>query len=60
MVTLSTTQARHLRATFLAAAELLKEEPVVKKKRRARDEKFNEQYSTGKWKKPAHLKKKKA
>lgn len=59
MVQLSSTQARHLRQTLLAYAALL-EEKEVKKKRRTAADRFDEQYSTGRWKKPANLKKKKS
>lgn len=60
MITLSSTQAKQLRETFLAAAALLEEkEHKPKKKRRTAQERFNEMYSTGKWRKPEQLKKRK-
>lgn len=59
MITLSSTQARQLRATLLAAAALLEEPEKPKKKRRTAEDRFDEQYSTGRWKKPQGLKKKK-
>lgn len=61
MITLTSTQAQQLRASLLAAAALLEEKEVKpKRKRRTSSDRFDEQYSTGKWKKPEQLKKKKA
>lgn len=60
MITLSSTEARHLRATLLAYAALLEEKEVKpKKKRRTAQDRFDEMYTTGKWKKPEQLKKRK-
>jgi hypothetical protein len=58
MVQLTSTQARQLRATLLSAAALLEEPEKPKKKRRTAADRFDEQYSTGRWKKPQGLKKK--
>lgn len=60
MITLSSTEARHLRATLLAYAALLEEKEVKpKKKRRTPEDRFDEMYSTGKWRKPEGLKRRK-
>jgi hypothetical protein len=60
MITLTEIQAKQLRSTLSAALAVLDEkltvQPVKKKKRVNR---FDEQYATGKWKKPEHLKKRK-
>jgi hypothetical protein len=58
MITLSSIQAKQLRETFLAAAALLEEPEKPKKKRKTAQDRFDEQYSTGRWKKPQGLKKK--
>lgn len=60
MITLSSTQAKQLRENLLAAAALLEEKEVKpKKKRRTAQDRFDEMYSTGKWRKPEGLKKRK-
>lgn len=59
MTQLTDIQLRQLRSTLSAALAVLDEHKPVKKPRKKRENKYDEMYATGKWKKPEHLKKKK-
>jgi hypothetical protein len=60
MTQLTDIQLRQLRSTLSAALAVLDEQVPVKKPRKNKENKFDEMYATGKWKKPEHLKKKKS
>jgi hypothetical protein len=57
MITLTENQAKQLRNTLNAAVAVL-DEQLAPVKPRKKVNRFDEQYATGKWKKPEHLKKK--